>query len=99
VVWTLVFTVLLLIPPAYAATKRREHFVARAPGAPVWPWSWSTMADAVVAGLPYFCAAVPAYFIRLARIDRVARLVRKGRVTVGVVDWSPPARILLGPDG
>jgi hypothetical protein len=87
-VWSVVFTLLVLIPPAYADLKLREHFVHRGPGEPVWPWDWSTMTEAVLQGLPYFCAAAPAYFIRLARIDRVARLARKGRVTVGVIDWS-----------
>lgn len=88
VAWTVLFTALVVFPPGYAMVKLRGHFVHRAPGEPVWPWSWATMIEAVVQGLPYFCAAVPAYFIRLARIDRVARLARKGRVTVGVVDWS-----------
>jgi hypothetical protein len=88
VAWSVVFTALVLIPPAYATLKLHEYIVHRAPGDPAWPWSWSTMAEAVVEGIPYFGVALPAYFMRFARMDRVARLARKGRVTVGVVDWS-----------
>lgn len=86
--WTVVFTTLMLIPPAYAAVKWHEYLAHWTPRESIWPWGWGTMVECVAQGIPYFMLALPAYVLRFARMHRVARLVRIGRVTVGVVDWK-----------
>jgi len=86
--WSIVFTALVLIPPAYAGVEWHEYLAHWTPRESIWPWGWGTMVDSVAQGIPYFLVALPAYILRFGRMSRVARLARKGRVTVGVVDWK-----------
>jgi hypothetical protein len=87
-VWSIVFTALMLIPPAYAGVKWHEYLAHWRPSESIWPWTWGTMVESVAQGIPYFIVALPAYVLRFARMNRVARLARTGRVTAGVVDWK-----------
>lgn len=88
VVWTALFTLVILAPPAYAAAQWRTYLAHRHPSESFWPWNGSAMLECVCEGISYFALALPMYFVRLARIRRCVRLARYGRTTTGVVDWK-----------
>jgi hypothetical protein len=83
-----IFTGIVLVPPAFAGFKWLAYLLTRRPFESVFPWGAGQVFEALGGGVAYFAVIVPFYFIWLARVRRYVSIARAGVLAVGIVEWD-----------